>query len=117
ANWLKTGFHALKLGIIAFIIPYMFIQNPALLGRGNPLDIILAVVTAMVGVTAIAGAMTGYFIKSATWIDRGMMMAGGLLMTYPGLTTDLIGLGLLGGGLAIQYFIGGPKAQPVQQHN
>ncbi len=113
ANWLRTGFRAMTLGIIAFIVPYMFVANPALMLDGEPLTIILAVVTAILGVTAFAAGVAGYFLKVTTLIDRVMLLTAGLLLIYPGLITDLIGVGIGGGALFIQYLQRGYRRAQV----
>ena len=59
---METGVIALKLGIVAFIVPYMFVYQPALLGIGETPEIIWAAITAIIGVIGIAGGMQGWLL-------------------------------------------------------
>jgi TRAP-type uncharacterized transport system fused permease subunit len=97
ANPLQVGFTAVRLGIAAFIVPYMFIYGPALLLKGDTPSILWAILTALVGVTALASAMERWFMgQRASWPQTGLLFVGALLLIKPGLNTDLIGFILLG---------------------
>ncbi len=96
SNPLKTGIQASKLAIAAFIIPYMFVLNPAiLLIDTTPLKIVLMVITAIIGMIGISSAMEGYFLTHANKFERAAFLAGGLLLIDPGVVTDIIGLTIL----------------------
>jgi UPF0716 family protein affecting phage T7 exclusion len=53
-------------------------------------------------VVALAAGLEGYFIRSATWLERGLFVVAALLLIDPGLVTDLIGAALLAGALMMQ---------------
>lgn len=92
----KVGFTAMKLGIAAFIAPYMFIFNPAMLLIGAPLDIIQVAITALLGTFALACGMQGWYLgREIPFILRIPLIGGAILLIKPGIVTDLIGLGLL----------------------
>ena len=99
---METGFTAFKLGIVAFIVPYMFVYQPALLGFGATSEILWAACTALVGVIGLAAGMQGWLLCLASVTERLIFIGGGLTLIYPGLKTALIGFALLGLGLAIQ---------------
>lgn len=103
SDWLKSSFAAVRLGIVAFIIPYMFVYSPALMLEGDPLWIAMAIVSASIGVTALAGGMMGYFIDRNNIAETVGLVAASLLLIKPGSLTDLIGLGLLAVICALQY--------------
>lgn len=90
---METGFIALKLGIVAFIVPYMFVYQPALLGIGETPEIIWAAITAIIGVIGIAGGMQSWLLCSTSAWERAFLLIGGLTLIYPGLSTDIIGFG------------------------
>ncbi|MDO8635794.1 MAG: TRAP transporter fused permease subunit [Dehalococcoidia bacterium] len=94
APMMKTGFQSMRLGIVLMIVPFMFVYNPVLLMIGKPVDIIQATITALIGVTLLAGSLEGYLLKSANVVQRVILGAGGLLLVIPGWRTDLIGLAL-----------------------
>jgi TRAP transporter 4TM/12TM fusion protein len=97
SNPLKTGINASKLAIAAFIIPYMFVFNPALLLIDTtPLQVIQIVITSIVGMIGIGAAMEGYFLTNASIPERILFLVGGLLLVDPGAITDIIGFVILG---------------------
>lgn len=95
SNALKTGFTAVRLGIVTFFIPFFFVYQPALLGNGEVIEVILSVGSAIVGVIVLASALEGYLITYGSinnWLIRGTFFAAGLLMFAPNYLTDFIGL-------------------------
>lgn len=89
---IRTGFNASKLAIAAFIIPYMFVLEPALLMIDtNFFEIILILVTAITGMIAIGAGMIGYWYTKINMFTRALATITGLLLIYPGVYTDLIG--------------------------
>lgn len=96
SNPLKTGIQASKLAIAAFIIPYIFVLNPAiLLIDTTPLEIARIVVTSIVGMVGISTAMEAYLFTHVNKIERLFFLAGGLMLIDPGTVTDIIGLIIL----------------------
>ena len=89
----KTGFKGCQIAIAAFIVPFMFVRNPAMLLDGTPFTITLCLVTSLIGVYSLAGALEGYmhtFHLSA--VSRVMLLAASLLLIDPGLATDAVGI-------------------------
>jgi TRAP transporter 4TM/12TM fusion protein len=92
----ETGIAAVKLGATGYIIPFMFVYGPSLLMIGAWYQILLAVITASIGVTALAAALHGYLLRPARLWERLALLAGAIALIKPGLVTDLLGLGLVG---------------------
>ncbi len=102
---MKTAVNASKLAIAAFLIPYIFVLSPSLLLIDTTLPkVLLMMTTSLIGMTAIAAAVSGYLITRAQWTERILFFVGGLLMIDPNPLTDLAGLGLLVIGCIIQWF-------------
>ena len=97
-----AGIQAVKFAAAGFIVPFFFVYSPALLFQGSWIEILQAVVTGTIGVIALAAGLEGQFIRVATRVERGVFIGAALLLIHPGLTTDLIGFGLLGAGLLMQ---------------
>jgi TRAP transporter 4TM/12TM fusion protein len=96
ANPTQTGFTATKLAVAAFVLPYMFVYNPQLLLQGVTFfEFLHLLVSAMVGIVALAGGMMNYLLTRNTFPERILLMAGGIGMIYPGLLTDLLGFAAL----------------------
>lgn len=102
---LKTGVNASKLGIAAFIIPYVFVLSPSILGIGATFfSVAFTTITALIGMTGISGAMIGQFYTKANPLERIILLAGGLCLIDPHTLTDIIGIAILAGVFALQYF-------------
>ena len=105
ANPMKTAITATKLAIGAFIVPYVFALNPALLFIDTTaLDDVIIVITSLVGIFAVSASLEGYFLHNMPWYQRVICLVGGLLLIYPGVITDTIGLLMVALVFAIQYF-------------
>ena len=105
ANPMKTAFTATKLAIGAFIVPYVFALNPAMLfiNTDGAWEVILICITSFAGIFGVSAALEGYFLTHMSWYERLISVAGGLLLIYPGAVTDAIGLGLVAIVLVIQF--------------
>ena len=96
ANPMKTAFTATKLAIGAFIVPYVFALNPAMLFIDTtPGAIVLICITSLVGIFAVSAALEGWFKCHMKWYERVLSLIGGLLLIYPGWVTDAAGLALV----------------------
>jgi TRAP transporter 4TM/12TM fusion protein len=88
----ETGIEAFKLSFVIFLIPYVFVYNPALLGIGTPIEILNVVVTTVIGLIAMAIAITGFYKYKISIITRIILTAIALLLIIPETITDIIGL-------------------------
>ena len=103
-NALKTGVHASKLAIAAFIIPYIFVLSPVILMvDATPLTLIVATLSALLGMIAVSSALCGFFADHCRLYERVLLIVAGLLMIKPGGMTDMIGLAIFAVILAMQY--------------
>ena len=103
-NALKTGVHASKLAIAAFIIPYVFVLSPVLLMvDATPLALVSVTISALLGMIAVSSALCGFLADHCRPYERLLLIAAGLLMIAPGSTTDLVGLALFVVILVMQY--------------
>lgn len=104
ANPMKTAFTSTKLAIGAFIVPYVFALNPAMLFIDTTAwEVVLICITSCIGIFAVSAALEGYFLHRMSWYERILSAIGGLLLIYPGLVTDGIGVALVGAVLAVQF--------------
>ncbi|MBR4016549.1 MAG: TRAP transporter fused permease subunit [Oscillospiraceae bacterium] len=96
ANPMKTALTSTKLAIGAFIVPYVFALNPAMLFIDtNIWEVILIAVTSIVGMFGVSVALEGYLLSNLKWPFRIIVAAGGLLLIIPGIVTDVVGLSLV----------------------
>ena len=103
ANPMKTALTSTKLAIAAFIVPYVFALNPAMLFVNTTAwEVIGICITSVVGIFGVSAALEGYILAPMPWYLRLISAAGGLLLIYPGTVTDVIGLALVAAVLAVQ---------------
>lgn len=109
-NPTTTGFYALKLSLAGFIVPFVFVFSPEILMINPDYTIILTIITAMMGIYFLSIAVEGYwsFIKNQTvpTVLRVIFGLSSLLLVYPGLKSDVIGIVFAGlSGLFLFYGI------------
>ena len=101
---MKTAFNATRLAIAAFIVPYIFAMNPAMLfqfkaGTSTAMmavQVVQIVLTSLLGLFGVASALNGFLYRSINPLCRVLMAAGGLCMMIPGTLTDIVGLVIVG---------------------
>jgi TRAP transporter 4TM/12TM fusion protein len=107
SNPLKTGVTATRLALTAFIIPYIFAFNPKMLFiEANALDVVLIIITSIIGIIAISAGLERFFVRKLAVYEVILLLVGGLLMIYPGLVTDAVGVGLIAVVAVVQFVIG-----------
>lgn len=92
----KTGLAAVRIAATSFIVPFMFVYEPALLMIGDWPTIIWSGLTAAVGVIIFAAGLHGYWLTASRHWQSGTLAIAGLLLIDPGFITDLIGAALAG---------------------
>jgi TRAP transporter 4TM/12TM fusion protein len=101
---LKTGVTSTKLAIGAFIVPFIFVYNPAMLWINTTwYGIIQTLLTSCIGMTAIGASMIGFFYARMNWLERGIFFIGGLMLVDPGTATDLIGMAVIAAACLYQW--------------
>ena len=107
SNQTKTGLLSVRLGLIGFLIPFFFLDNPVLLIGADPAftlaDSLMAMVTASVGTIALVGGLEGWLLRRCNVAERLILIGVAPLMLYPGAVTDGIGLAVLAAVLVVQY--------------
>jgi TRAP transporter 4TM/12TM fusion protein len=90
-NPMRVGYLACKLGIVAFVIPFIFVYEPALLLIGKWYDVVQAVITAVLASTILAVSLMGFLYRNIGYVARVVFFIAGLLLMYPGTKTDIAG--------------------------
>ena len=110
----KTTLQSWKYTIPAFLLPFMFVLDPAgqglllmgstkALAAANWWSIAEVTLTAIVGIGALAAGFQGWALKRTTTLERWMLIVAGFALVYPGYTAKLIGFGLMIAALVIQF--------------
>ena len=95
ANPNKVGFTAMRLGAIAFIIPFFFVYGPALLMIGTPLQVVQATVTSLIGCFFLAAGLEGWLVDYINIPCRILALCAAFCCIASGWISDMIGLGLI----------------------
>jgi len=98
SNPMRTGLVATRLGIVTYIVPFMFIFSPVLVMIGSPAEIALATTTSLAGVLILSIGVVGRFyigIGRLSLFERLVCLASALLLMRPGSVTDIIGIGII----------------------
>lgn len=99
--WTKAIVDTMKLGWVAFTIPFMFIYSPQLLMVGTPVEIVTVSLIKAVGVLALATATINYFSTRLTIVQRIMTFGGAALLIATDWRINVAGLLLTGVALAL----------------
>ncbi|MBQ9443791.1 MAG: TRAP transporter permease [Lachnospiraceae bacterium] len=103
SNPMRTAYAATKMAVGAFIIPYIFCFNPEMLLIDTGFtSVIMVYITAFIGIVGVASALEGYLMTDMLIIERVLLTAGGILLIFPGLITDGIGVALIAAGVVMQ---------------
>lgn len=109
----KTGWTSCRIGIAAYIIPWIFAYSSALLLEGSALMIIQAIITALIGTYMLASGVQGVFLeKKLPFLLRIMALGSALCMIISGTKTDLVGIALLATLVAYIKFFAKDKSTP-----
>ena len=107
---MKTAFNATRIAIAAFIVPYILAMNPSMVfefaagtsAASIAMQIVLIVVTSLLGIFGVGAGLNGYLFKHMNPIFRVLIAVGGLMMMIPGVTTDIIGFAVVAAIVVLQ---------------
>ncbi len=102
AKIVEASWAAIKLGATGFIVPFMFVYEPAILMQGDPVRIAIVITQATIGVILLAAALQRYFFGRMDWITSTVLFAASLCLIYPDVRITVVGLAIAGGVLALQ---------------
>ncbi len=94
---IKTGLYSMRMGFVAYVLPFFFVLNPALIGQGEWVDVLFCTLTCFIGIVCIGMTAEGYILgigKIPLWL-RPLPIIGGALLCHPFYTTDAFGMIIL----------------------
>jgi TRAP-type uncharacterized transport system fused permease subunit len=106
----------MKLGATGYIVPFMCVYSTALMLMGPWPEVVLAAISASIGVICLAAGLHAYFWRPTKWWERIMLLIAAGSLIKPGLYTDLLGLGLIGLTIASQLLIPRAEAPEFKMH-
>ena len=99
---MKTGIKAFVFGIAAYIIPFLFVYNPALLWVGSAGSIIVSCVHGLLSVLSLACAINGFLFKRMSPLERLWAFAAAVMLVILDMTCDIIGYALAAVTIVLQ---------------
>lgn len=103
ANPMRVGFQSMRLAIVAYLVPFISIFQPALLWQGTAAEVALAAVTALIAIYGLSVGIEGFCLTTLWWPERFIWLAGGFLLFVPEVFLIAPGLFLIVAGFAIQW--------------
>jgi TRAP-type uncharacterized transport system fused permease subunit len=103
---------AWKYTLPAFVVPFMFTIHASGLGlllQAPAQTVIAATATAVFGLIALAAAITGWFLRRATWLERAVLAAAGVILIYPAGLQDAVAAAAVVGVAVVQWFTRQPS--------
>jgi len=111
----RTTLQSWKYTMPAFLVPFMFVLDPAgqglllmgsieRLGGADWLSIAAVSFSAAVGIAALAGGLQGWLLARAGVVERWALIAAGLALVYPSAASDAAGYATVAAVIAIQWF-------------
>lgn len=110
---MRTGFTAFRLGLSAYIIPFMFAYGPALLLVGEWWRVAAAAVTALIGVWCLTMGVLRYYMRPLSRVEQALAIAASLLLIFPKIVVSLPGLAIFAFLWANQRWLGLWQAKPA----
>ncbi len=93
AKPMQVAFTAMKIGIVAFIIPFVFVYGPPILLDGSIGEVALSTITALIGALTLASAVEGWFLgRHSNIVVRMLLLISSILLIVPGGFTDILGI-------------------------
>src|SRR5262245_6760887 len=90
ANFWQTGWTAMRLGIAAYFVPFIFALHPPLIFMGTAKDIVIAIFTASIGVIMLAAGCAGYLFRPLSWAARALLWLAAILLLLPSTSNALL---------------------------
>ncbi|MBI2204268.1 MAG: TRAP transporter permease [Candidatus Rokubacteria bacterium] len=114
---MRAGVEAMRFGFIKYLLPFLFVFNPALVAQNaTVVQIVLVSGAALLGVAILAYALQGYVLGIGTvantpagYLVRAVLVIAGVLLTVPEVRSDLIGLGLAAVTYAVMFGVTGAR--------
>lgn len=97
ANWFPTSLYAVRLSLVAFLIPFAFVFHPEILLIGDTINIVVFGLSGLLGVVVIGAALAGYLTHPLNAMMRAALLLAAVLLIAPGMVAPLVGLVLLVG--------------------
>lgn len=110
-EYFGTCFESMKMGFSAFILPFIFVYQPAMLGQGSVGQILLVSLSALLGAVALSIAFEGYAKTHTSLVERILFLVDAVLLILPlNLVLSLAGVA----GFTVLFWLNNAKAERIK---
>ena len=109
ADAMKTGIRGMLFALVGFLVPFVFVYNPAILLQGSALEIAWGGAQVLAATFFLAITVSGFFKRNMSWWERAVTFAAAILLMTPEMITSIIGIVLGVGILMLDSIIGKEK--------
>ena len=95
ADPFRASLTACRLGLVAYLIPFMFVYDVAFLFHGTWAQIAVATLAGAVGAIALAAGVQGFLLRRTSLAERGLLLAAAATLAAPGLVWRAVGVALV----------------------
>lgn len=78
-----TAWSSMRLGIILYLLPFAFVYDPALVLKGDTIQVIIALIRSIIWAVFIASAVSGYLFGPVKRIERILFAGAAVALAYP----------------------------------
>ncbi len=103
ANPMRTGIEAFKIGLTAYVLPFLFIFSTAFFLDAPLSELLIVIPTCFIGAAFIATGVRGYFLRVTPYWQRFPLIAGSIMLMMPEVWSDFVGASLVAIIGLIQY--------------
>ena len=103
-NWLKVAWVSMRIAIVKYFMPILFVINPIFLLQGDIRNITIGIISSILGIIFITTSLMGYLHTKLSVVSRGLFLVSGFAFFIPGLKSDIVGILFGIGGLVATHF-------------
>ena len=113
ANAMKTGLKGFTFAMVGFLVPFVFVYNPAILLQGSAIEITMAVAQLGLGTFFLAVMVSGFFKSELNKVERGLLLIASILLIMPETVTSIAGA-VIGIAILLMSVAKAKKATPAE---
>jgi len=78
SNYMRTAVQSVRIGIMIYLIPFLYAYNPVILGQWkeySPIAIFVTLLSLFLGILPLCASLGGYYIRRVSWAERFVLAA------------------------------------------
>ena len=91
-NAMKTGLKGFTFAMVGFLVPFVFVYNPAILLEGSVVEIALGAAMLLCGTFFLATMVSGYFNTELNLVERVLLFVAAICLISPEIITSVVGI-------------------------